>query len=205
MDIQETAEDLALEQGASKEIKEDEVRANIIIEYGFNETDDAERIDKLTKKEMDGHKKLSAAIGQKIKYREAAKAVKPAEPVVAKPAVEPAKPEAVDVDKAVAKQFEQRDLEEMSYSDDLKKEIQRVATVQGISIKAAARDPYIVFKIGEEEKEQKNEAATIGKTRGGGGSKKTYSIDAPPDVDMATPEGRKEWQEYKDAMKKAGN
>lgn len=203
-DYTPTAEELAAEQTASQAPKEDEVRANIIAEYGFDETTDAERIEKLTKKELDSHSKLSAAIGQKIKYREAAKAAKPAEVVVPKPVVEQAKPEAIDVDKAVAKQFEQRDLEEMPYTEDLKKEIQRIANVQGISVKAAARDPYIVYKIGEEEREGKTEAATIGNKQRGG-SKKVATIDSPPDVDMATPEGRKAWQEYKDAMKKAGN
>lgn len=206
MDIEETADDLALETAAKTEVKEDEVRANIIAEYGFNETDDVERIDKLTKKEMDGHKKLSQAIGQKIKYRDAAKAAKPEPKVEPKPAAEQGKqPEAVDVDAAVKKQFEQRDLEALDASDDIKKEIQRVSQIQGISITQAARDPYIVHKLDEWKKEQSNEAATIGKTRGGGGSKKTYTIDAPPNVDMTTKEGRDEWDAYKKAMKDAGN
>lgn len=72
METQVTQEELAAEQAAAQTPKEEEVRATIIAEYGFDETDDAERIDKLTQKEIENHKKLSSAIGQKIKHREAA-------------------------------------------------------------------------------------------------------------------------------------
>ena len=50
--------------------KEEEIRADIITEYGFEEGD--ERIDKLVAKEMEHSKKLSDAIGQKIKHRKEA-------------------------------------------------------------------------------------------------------------------------------------
>lgn len=204
MDIEETADDLALENSAKVDLKEDEVRAAIVTEYGFDEEADKERIDKLTKKEMDNSKKLSQAIGQKIKYRDAAKNGKVEEP---KPVVPAKKEEAsVDVDTAVAKQLEKRDLEDMPYSEDLKKEIQRIATIQNVSVKAAARDPYIAAKIAEEDKAKQNDDASIGnKNKSGNSGNKKYSIDSPPDVDMSTPEGRAEWDKYKKAMKDAGN
>lgn len=188
----------AAELAATQEVKEEEVRAKVITEFGFDEVDDAEKIDKLVAKEVEHSKKMSQAIGQKIKYRteleEAKKTPSPA-PKVVPPA---------EVEKVIAEQFEKRDLEALDYSDDLKKEIQRVAQVQGISIKQAARDPYIVFKIGEYEKENKTAEATIGRTNRSG-SKKSYSMDNPPDVDMNTEDGRKTWNEYKTAMKAEGN
>ncbi len=64
-----TPEELAAEQAGLQVAKEDEIRANIIAEYGFDEIEDAERIDKLVVKEIDNSKKLSSAIGQKIKHR----------------------------------------------------------------------------------------------------------------------------------------
>lgn len=68
-------EELAAEQVQLQEVKEEEVRASIISEYGFDETADSERIDKLTAKELEHRKKMSQAIGQKIKWRtEATKA-----------------------------------------------------------------------------------------------------------------------------------
>ena len=62
-------EELAAEQVALQESKEDEVRANIINEFGFDESVDADKIDRLVTKEMEFSKKLSSAIGQKIKVR----------------------------------------------------------------------------------------------------------------------------------------
>lgn len=68
-------EELAAEQAQLQDVKEEEVRASIISEYGFDETADSERIDKLTAKELEHRKKMSQAIGQKIKWRtEATKA-----------------------------------------------------------------------------------------------------------------------------------
>ncbi len=193
MDEQEKAAELA----AQTEVKEEEVREKIITEFGFDAVDDAEKIDKLVLKEVENSKKLSAAIGQKIKYRTEAEDLRK-NPKVETKVVPPA-----DIDKVVAEQFEKRDLDSLEYSDDLKKEIQRVAQIQGVSIKQAARDPYIVNKIADYEKQQKVEEATISRTNRSGG-KKSYTFDNPPEVDMATPEGRKEWDEYTKAMKQSG-
>lgn len=75
-------EELQSEQVELKEVKEDEVRASIIQEYGFDESVDSERIDKLTAKEVEHRKKMSQVIGQKIKWREMAN-----KPLVSKPEV----------------------------------------------------------------------------------------------------------------------
>lgn len=195
-----TPEELAAEQAALSETKEEEIRAKVIEEFGFNETDDAERIDKLVAKEVEQSKKLSAAIGQKIKHRTEAEELR--KKVVA-PSPE-AKPAPEEIGKVVAEQLEKRDLDSLEYSDELKDEIKKLATVQGISVKQAARDPYIVFKIGEYEKEQRTNEAAISRTNRAGG-KKSYTFDSPPEVDMSTEDGRKEWEAYKDAMKKLGH
>lgn len=70
MDIKNVSqEELASEQQAIQELKEEEVRSKIIEEYGFDESTDSEKIDKLTKREIELGKKLSSAIGAKIKHR----------------------------------------------------------------------------------------------------------------------------------------
>lgn len=56
--------------------KEEDIRAGIITEYGFDADSDAERIDKLVTKELDHDKKLSSAIGAKIKHRTEAEELK---------------------------------------------------------------------------------------------------------------------------------
>lgn len=82
MDIELTAEEKAAEVAATTLPKEDEVRAAIIEEYGFDPEADAERIDKLVAKDMDSRKKLSDAIGQKIKHRNDANSLRSAKPNV---------------------------------------------------------------------------------------------------------------------------
>ncbi len=47
----------------------DEIKEAVISEYGFDAEVDAERIEKLVAKELDHDKRLSSAIGAKIKHR----------------------------------------------------------------------------------------------------------------------------------------
>ena len=197
----DTPEQIAAELAASQAVvKEEDVRAKVIEEFGFDPDIDQERIDKLVTKEVDNQKKLSAAIGQKIKHRTEAEELRKKLP----PPPMEEKKETPDVPSLVKAELEKRDLEALEYSDDLKKEIQRVANITGVSVRQAARDPYIVAKIADYEKAQKADEATITRTNRSGG-KKEFSLDSPPDVDMSTAEGRKTWDDYKAAMKKAGN
>lgn len=186
--------------------KEEEVREKIITDYGFNEDDDADKIDKLVEREMDIAKKLSSAIGQKIKHRQEAEELKKQ---LEKNTPGPKKDNVKidnndDLDKKLDERFEKRELESLDYSDELKAEIQKLAKLQNVSIKQALRDPYISYKVEEYKKEQKTDEASISRNNKKGG-KKTYSLDNPPDVDFGTEEGRKEWEDYKQAMIKAGN
>jgi hypothetical protein len=58
-----TAEELAAEQAGLVIPEEDEVRAKVVSEYGFDETADQEKIDKLVAREIEQAKRLSATIG----------------------------------------------------------------------------------------------------------------------------------------------
>lgn len=64
------------DQNEVKVRSEEEVRSAVITEYGFDEAEDAERIEKLVAKELDHDKKLSSAIGAKIKHRTEAEELK---------------------------------------------------------------------------------------------------------------------------------
>lgn len=196
-----SAEELAAEQAALQEGKQEEIRAKVIEEFGFDETNDAERIEKLVNMKVEDSKKLSAAIGQKIKWR--TEATKPKETVIP-PKVETKVVPPEDIAKQVDEKLRQRDLEDMNISDEIRNDIDEWARFKNISVKQAAREPHLANKIADYEKEQKTEAASISRTNRSSG-KKTYSMDNPPEVNMSTPEGRKEWQDYVDAMKKAGH
>ncbi len=195
-----TPEELKAEEEAQRESKEDEVRAAVIAEYGFDEANDTERIEKLTKERLEQHTKLSQAIGQKIKYRTAAQQ-KAADAIPPKPLSNTnLDPKDIDVrvNTVVASVLEQRELEEMDIPDEIKSEIKRIAAIQNVSVKKAARDPYIIARIDSHNKAQDlEEAAITRKHRSGGTSKKDWSADAPPDVDMTTPEGQKTYDEWK--------
>lgn len=192
-EIKLTPEELAAEQAAMKEAKIEEVRAGIITEYGFDEVGDAERIEKMVAKEMESRKALSRAIGQKIKER-AAKELLETEKA------EAAKKPPVDIinkalDEKLDERFEKRDLESLEYPDELKTEIQKVAKTQGISVKQAVKEPYIVFKIDEYNKNKETDEASASRTNKTG-TKVKFSLTEPPDVDVKTPEGLKKYNEW---------
>lgn len=187
---------------------ESDVREKIINEYGFDEIDDADRIEKLTARELEQQKKLSAAIGQKIKLREQLKAKEEPEIKAPDSKAPASQSDTEDLDKKLDEKLnerlEKRELDSLDYPDDLKDEIQKIAKVRGVSIKEAQRDPYIVYRVEDFEKEQKTDEATLQRTNKKGG-KKVYTLENPPEVDFSTEEGRKEWEDYKAAMKKAGH
>lgn len=195
-----SADELKAEQDALQEAKTEEVRANVISEYGFDEVADAERIDKLTSERVSAHQTKASLTKQKVKWR--TEATKPK--VTATPPVENKTVPPEDIDKRLDERLAQRDLEEMSVSDELRKEIGDWARFKGITVKQAARAPHIAAQIADYEKTQQADDAAISRTNRSSG-KKNYTIDSPPDVDMSTEEGRKEWDAYKEALKKAGN
>ena len=193
-----SAEELEQERTALLEAKQEEVRASVISEFGFDEELDTDKIDKAVEKEMDSRKKLSEAIGQKIKYRKdaedlRAKAIPPIKPEVKIDPDEVGKVVGVQVNEAL----EKRDLDSLDYPDELKTEISKLAKLQGMPIKKALKDPYIVFKIESYEKEEKVKEATISRTHKSGSSKE-FDINNPPPFDSADIAGSdkamKEWE-----------
>lgn len=200
----ETAEQIEADKQHLSEVKEDDVRASIISEFGFDPETDKERIDKAVAREIGHRKALSATIGQKIKYRELAqKAPKAAAATEQK--LDPA-----DLDKrvndGVSKALEQRDLDAMEYPDDIKAAIKKVADINGVTVRKAEQDPYIASRIQAWKKEQGIEEATLTRNnRRGGKPKQADDGDlTPPDVDLSTEEGRKEYDKWKADQIKAG-
>ena len=193
-----SAEELEQERTALLEAKQEEVRASVISEFGFDEELDTDKIDKAVEKEMDSRKKLSEAIGQKIKYRKdaedlRAKAIPPIKPEVKIDPDEVGKVVGVQVNEAL----EKRDLDSLDYPDELKTEISKLAKLQGMPIKKALKDPYIVFKIEAYEKDLKTNEATISRTHKSGSSKE-FDVNNPPAFDPNDVEGSdkamKEWE-----------
>lgn len=211
MDIEDNVSDaeLAEEQAALVDAKEDEVRNKIITDLGIEDDDSNKNlIDKMVAREMDQHKTLSKAISQKIKMRDQINGTKP--PVKTSPtkvANMTVEEIVATTQKATREEFDNRDLNSLAHSEKVKGEIKRVANIQNVSVLVAANDPYIQSLI-ETEKRQQNvdDAAKNGKGRTKTGVTIDVSKDLDPNqFDLSTPEGRAEWQEAKKAKREASN
>lgn len=145
-----------------KEKTQDEIRQSVVDEYGFDEYEDGEKIDKLVNKELEHQKSLSVAIKQKRKWREEAETLKKTTPPpVNAPQVMP------DVEKLLDEKFEQRELGALQVSDEVRKEIEIYRKLNGVSVREAQNSDYIKFKIQQEEQRARTESASIGGNRTG--------------------------------------
>ncbi len=183
------------EKEALEDVKEDELRDKIVDDLGLDPDEQSDLVDKLVEREVSSRHKLSKAIEQKRKWREKVET----SPKPDEAPKEPKQETESDVEARIRKEFEQRDLESMDLPDTLKSEVQKLAKAQNISVRQAAQDPYISYKKEIYEQEQKNDEASIShKTKG---KYVKFDKDNPPEVDMATEEGRAEWEQYTEWLK----
>ncbi|RLB78568.1 MAG: hypothetical protein DRH24_14205 [Deltaproteobacteria bacterium] len=188
-----------------KEVEEEDLN-------DFGEEEDLELLDaeELAKQAKELKKKLATAIKQKRKWRERAlQASKQGSKQEAKQGETPqkeVKAELPDLDKMIEAKLREKELEELDVSDTIKEEIRKhikVGTYK--SVKEALNSPYISFLKKQEEEKKRAEQASISPTqRGGGGAKRDFSEMSPKDFDLTTPEGRKEFHEYLEWLKKQG-
>lgn len=178
------------------ELTEDEARSKVIEDYGLDETDQSELIDKLVVEKLDSHKKLSTAIRQKIDWRTKANS--------GEGRVEPPKPQVVNEDELFNKldeRLDKRELDSLEISDELKTEVQTYAKLKKIPIKTALKSDYIQFRKAEEDKKTKADEASLGGNRKNT-TKKNYEEMKATDFDMKTEEGKAEFKKWEDHMRK---
>ncbi len=115
-----------------------------------------------------------------------------------------------DITSVIRQQLEERDLEQLELSDELKQEVQTYAKIQGVTVKKAMQSDYIQFKKDREDQRTKIENASLSKGRKGT-TKKDYNSDNLEDAianfdpkKLSTPEGRAEFKELKEALKHQG-
>lgn len=193
-----TPEELKAEEESTKEVPETELKEKLAEEFGIDPETDAELLEKLVNREKAQREKLSTAIRQKRDWREKAKKQLP---------VKKDEKGTPDVNELVARTvketLEERDLETVTASDEIKTEIKELAKLKGISVRAAAKLPYIVNRIQEDEKDKRIEDATPKRSNRGA---KTVKYDPskpldPADFALDTPEGQKAWQDAKAARR----
>lgn len=198
----ESQEELNAEKDMVVEVSEDTLREKLAEQLGLDPEEQSEVLDRVVKLKQEDNKRLSKAIEQKRKYREQLFTTKKPETKS-----QTSKKETLDDDALFEQKFnermEKRDLESLDLPDDLKEEVKKVAKYEGISVREAAKSPYILHKKQEFEQAERIKNATP--TRKGGAR---YIVDPskpldPSNFDMSTEEGRAAWKEAKEAKKKA--
>ena len=184
-----TPEAKEAEETALKEIPQDELRSQLIEKYELDEETQSEFIDTLVKDKLEEQKRFSTAIKQKINWRKKA-TEKPTEPEKKDNVVLP------QGNFVTKEELEQRDLDSLDISEELKPEIKKYATLNKVSLKEALKSDYISFLKEKHELKAKNEEAGLG-NKSVIQSKKDLSSKTPADFDRSTPEGRAEWEEWK--------
>ena len=192
-----TVEELATEKKELEEVKEDDIREKIAEELGINSFEQEDLLDRAVKREIAHRKKLSATIGQKISWREKALKSVTTEP---KPTAKEA--EDTGVRATLSSMLEEERLNDMDVSDELKAEIKKIADINKISVKKASQDPYVLFRKKEIEDAANAENATISRKNRGVPVK--FDPAVVPDFDVSTPEGQKQWKEWKQKARHQG-
>lgn len=184
------------------EFNQEKVLEKIVSDYNLDVDEDEDLILKLLEDKKAEHLKLSNAIGQKIKYRTELSQLKTnsASALPKEQPKESAKETPIEVSKTVQEILDKRDLEEMGLPEDLEKELRKLASIQNISIKKAALDPYFIYKKEEFEKTDRVSKASISNKNNG--TQATIDTSSVPEVDLSTEEGRKKWEDYKKALEK---
>ncbi|MBT9164953.1 MAG: hypothetical protein DDT23_00964 [candidate division WS2 bacterium] len=179
-----------------KEAPSDEVKLSVIEKYGLNEEIDEELINKLVEGELESRKKLSTAIKQKRSWREKAEShIEKNTEGKSQPPIQSQVFDEKVLDQKLNEKLEERELQSLDVSDELKQEVKTYAKASGLNIKQVLKSDYFKFLKQEEEKKQKvDEAAIGGKHRAP--SRQEYSAENPPEADMSVKEGREEWDRY---------
>ena len=153
--------------------KEEDIRESVISEYGFDADNDVEKIDKIVAKELEHDKKLSSAIGAKIKHRNEAEELKkkiPPPPVVVPPVEKPESKESVMSPKDYLA------LTEAKVTSEDFDEVVRVSKILGKPITEALKDKTLISILETRAEERKTASAT--QTKGGArGSSKVTGED----------------------------
>ena len=200
--LEVTPEEQKAELEAMTEVGDDDLKTKIAEDMGIDPDTESELLDKLVTKEKDHRSKLSGAIKQKIKYREASQKKPSTEkkPAGDDPADKgDSEDKADDFDAKFEARMAERDLKDLDLPEAIQTEVKKVAEVQGISVREAAKDPYIVSRMEQHVKDERVKNSSPDRKNKG---VTTSDFDPSKPLDMAdfdfdTKEGRDAWAEAK--------
>ena len=165
------------------------------------ETDDVEVLKERLKQRNEAAAQLFARAkkAEGFELKEGKWIKKPAKPYEAKPAAPAKKINDEDVAKKIAEVLDQRDLEAMDLSDELKSEVSDLAKLKGISVKKALNDNYIKFRLEQDGKTSKADNASLPSGR-------KFSTPVAPEkitADPRTEDGKKAIEERNKKLREA--
>ena len=201
-----TEEEKQAEEKVLEDANEDEIRVKIIEKYGFDAEADSEHIDKLVQGELQHKKELSTAIRQKRDWRK--KAMEKPAPTEDPASNKDEKFGKEELNSILDERDTKRDISVLEVSDDLKKEVESYAKLNGVSVKEAFASDYIQYrKKGEDDKQREEEASAGGKPGTGTISNLGVMDEAVlnkelKSLDLSTEDGRKRLEEIKKELKK---
>lgn len=202
--VNDVAEEQAADEQGLATVDADELRGKLAEDFGLDPEENAEILDKLVERETENRERLSKTIKQKISWRERAQGSK--KPPEKGDGKKPAEKQDVDqlVDQRVKDALEMRDLKDLNLSEEIESKVLKLAQLEGLSVREAAKDSYIQSLIEKEKQAERINKATPKRT--GKGSYKT-SIDPsqpldPDDFDLNTQEGQQAWKDAKAARAK---
>jgi hypothetical protein len=190
------------EQELLKEPEADEIKKSIIDKYGLDEEVNSDLIEKLTQDEVSHRKSLATAIKQKIGWRTKANTPREEKKTEDKPQI-PISTSVFDekiIDQKLNEKLEERELQSLEISDELKTELKNYAKASNLTVKQAQNSDYFKYLKEKEEAKRKSEEASIGGKRRAI-TQNSFSSVKPKDFDLSTEEGRKEYEEYKEWRK----
>ena len=195
------------EAEALKEVKEEELKSKLAEDLGVDPEDEPELFEKLLKREQTQREKLSGAIKQKINWRKKASETTEKNPEVKpKEGTTPGEPVVLSeelLEEKLNEREAKRDLENLDLPEDVENEVKDLAKVKGISIKEAAKLPYIASRLKEAEDEERIKSATP-KRKGRGSYAPIVDPSKPldpSDFDLGSKKGQKAWAEAKSARR----
>lgn len=106
-----------------------------------------------------------------------------------------------EAEEAAKRTFDQQYIDSLGLPEDITKAIEKVAAVQGMSLKQASQDGYVQALIKEHERSERVKAAT---PSSGEGASVNYVFDPnnPPNVDVSTPEGAAAIEQWEKDLEK---
>jgi hypothetical protein len=205
LNFQVPPEEQKVEEEAQKEVKDEELRAKVAEDFGINPEENPELLNRLVEREKAHHERLSGAIKQKINWRTKAQTSGKPGDGKGKTQDNGGKTDVLTeeaINKLLDERLAERDLKELGLPEDIETEVKDLSKLKGISVKEAAKLPYIASRLKEIEEKKKLDSASP--KRGGKGSYKVSDLDLskplnPEDFDLSTEEGRKAWKEAREA------